>query len=318
MRRRAERAVAAGLPRREAALARGMVLGQDEQIDETTRQDWRDSGLAHLLAVSGQNVMLLVALALPLLALVRRARSHAGSRCSALIALYVPLAGAGPSLQRAGVMGAAGIAAMTLSRPASRWYALLLAAAATLALNPRVSADPGWQLSFAAVAGILALGRPLSAALARAGEELIPVAARRPTPQPPPARRGARRRGTRRSLARLFAGLRTVSRSPSAATLATGPLVAFHFGAVPLAGLLANLLALPAVAPAMWLGMVKAALGLVGAVAPPAQALAGLARPGRPSSARLSREPRRAVRGHPGQPAVLPLHSGSTWARPTS
>ena len=41
-----------------------------------------------------------------------------------LIAVYVPLAGAGPSLQRAGVMGAAGIAAMTLSRPASRWYAL--------------------------------------------------------------------------------------------------------------------------------------------------------------------------------------------------
>ncbi len=58
---------------------------------------------------------------------------------------------------------------MTLSRPASRWYALLLAAAPTLALNPRVSADPGWQLSFAAVAGILALGRRLGAALAQAG-----------------------------------------------------------------------------------------------------------------------------------------------------
>ena len=65
MRARAERGVRAGLPARDAALARGMVLGQDERIDETTRQDWRDSGLSHLLAVSGQNVMLLVALALP-------------------------------------------------------------------------------------------------------------------------------------------------------------------------------------------------------------------------------------------------------------
>ena len=46
MRTRAERGVGAGLPAREAALARGMVLGQDERIDETTRQDWRDSGLA--------------------------------------------------------------------------------------------------------------------------------------------------------------------------------------------------------------------------------------------------------------------------------
>jgi competence protein ComEC len=250
MRRRAERAVAAGLPETEAALARGMVLGQDERIDESTRQDWRDSGLAHLLAVSGQNVMLLVALALPLLAL---ARAGPGARAAALlglVALYVPLAGAGPSLQRAGIMGVAGIAAMTLARPASRWYALLLAAVVTLALNPRMGADPGWQLSFAAVAGILAVGRPLGERLARAGEELM---RERPSP-----------------LARaLVTGLAEAVAITFAATLATAPLVSFHFGAVPVAGLIANLLALPAVAPAMWLGMVKAALGLAGAVFPP-------------------------------------------------
>ena len=266
IRARAEEAVAAGLPPPEAALARGMVLGQDEAIDETTRQDWRDSGLSHLLAVSGQNVMLLVALAMPLLALVRIGPLGRGLALLGLIALYVPLAGAGPSLQRAGVMGAAGVAAMTLSRPASRWYALLLAACATLALNPRVSADPGWQLSFAAVAGILALGRPMARVLARAGEELIPVAARPPSPPSPLAR----------ALVRGFAEGVAIT---VAATVATAPLVAFHFGAVPLMGLLANVLALPAVAPAMWLGMVKAALGLVGAVAPPAGAVAELLGP---------------------------------------
>jgi competence protein ComEC len=64
-----------------------------------------------------------------------------------------------------------------------------------------------------------------------------------------------------------------------AATLATAPLVSFHFGAVPLAGLIANLLALPAVAPAMWLGMVKVALGLVAAVVPAAGGLAELLGP---------------------------------------
>jgi predicted membrane metal-binding protein len=57
MRERAERAVGAGLTSADGALARGMVLGQDEDIDEAVRQDFRDSGLAHLLAVSGQNVM---------------------------------------------------------------------------------------------------------------------------------------------------------------------------------------------------------------------------------------------------------------------
>ncbi|HEX6653572.1 MAG TPA: ComEC/Rec2 family competence protein [Thermoleophilaceae bacterium] len=302
MRRRAQGAVAAGLPPPEAALARGMVLGEDEAIDATTRRDWRDSGLSHLLAVSGQNVMLLVALAMPLLALVRAGPLARGGALLAVIALYVPLAGAGPSLQRAGVMGAAGIAAMTLSRPASRWYALLLAAAVTLALNPRVSADPGWQLSFAAVAGILAVGRPLGAALARSAEELVPLAA---------GPGGARGRSTGssplvRALVRGFAEGVAIT---LAATLATGPLVAFHFGAVPLAGLLANLLALPAVAPAMWLGMVKAALGIAGGVAPPARDVAELLGPlARLPLAYLEALAERCA-GIRGSRLALPLHS---------
>src|SRR3954451_18290983 len=104
--------------------------------------------------------MLLAALALPGLAL---AGVGVKARCAALLALiavYVPLAGAGPSLQRAGVMGAAGVVALASSRPASRSYALLLAAAATLVVNPRAAGDAGWQLSFAAVAGIVWLGPP--------------------------------------------------------------------------------------------------------------------------------------------------------------
>ena len=71
----------------------------------------------------------------------------------ALIAIYVRVTGAGPSIQRAGVMGAAAVVAALADRPRSRWYALLLAACATLAVDPRAAADVGWQLSFAAVVG---------------------------------------------------------------------------------------------------------------------------------------------------------------------
>jgi competence protein ComEC len=290
MRRRAERAVAAGLPEPEAALARGMVLGQDERIDEATRQDWRDSGLAHLLAVSGQNVMLLVALAVPLLALAHVGPRGRGAALLALVALYVPLAGAGPSLQRAGIMGIAGIVAMTLARPASRWYALLLAAAVTLAVNPHVSADPGWQLSFAAVAGILAVGRPLAGMLTDAGGELL-----RERPRP-----------VARALVR---GLAEAVAITVAAALATAPLVSFHFGAVPVAGLIANLLALPAVAPAMWLGMVKAALGIAAIAFPPADSLAELlGPPARLPLAYLERLAERCA-DLPGGRLTLPLDS---------
>ena len=226
----AEQALGNGLPDREEALARGMVLGQDDALDPELRDQFRRSGLAHLVAASGSNVMLLAALALPLAAfagLGLRARLVA---VLGLIAVYVPLAGAGPSIQRAGVMGAAGLVAVLAGRPAARWYALLIAACATLLVNPRARADPGWQLSFAAVIAIMALTPALRDRLRRAGV-------------PRPLAEG---------------GALTI-----AATLGTAPLSAHHFGQVSLAALPANLLALPAVAPVMWLGAIAIAAGMV-------------------------------------------------------
>jgi competence protein ComEC len=234
MRRRAEDAVAGGLPAPKAALARGMVLGQDEAIAEPVRDEFRASGLAHLLAVSGQNVMLLAALALPLLAAAGAGPTARALTLLGLIAVYVPLAGAGPSLQRAGAMGAAGALALAAGRVSSRWYGLLLAAIVTLAVNPRAVGDPGWQLSFVAVVGILLLAPPL-----RKGFAALP---------------------------RLLADGIAIT---VAATIATAPLLAHHFGSVSVAGVLANLLALPVVAPIMWLGMCGAALAQVPAVLPP-------------------------------------------------
>jgi competence protein ComEC len=233
-RRRAQAAASDGLPRPAGALVRGMVLGQDEAIDPAVRQDFRDSGLGHLLAVSGQNVMLLAALVLPLLALAGLPTRARIAAAVVLIAAYVPLAGAGPSLQRAGVMGIASLAALATARPASRAYVLLLAACVTLAVNPRTCADPGWQLSFAAVAGILVLVPPL-----------------------------------RRPLGALPRPLAEGGAVTIAATVATAPLIAHHFGSLPLAGLVANLVALPLVAPIMWLGMLRAGLGAVGMPGPP-------------------------------------------------
>ncbi len=149
----------------------------------------------------------------------------------ALIAIYVPLTGAGPSIMRAGVMGAAGTVAALAGRPASRWYSLLLAAAITLALDPRAWQDVGWQLSFAAVVGIFLLVRPLMRALTRLPE---PLAA-----------------GTALTIA---------------ATVATAPLMSLHFGRVSLVSLLANVAALPAIAPVMWIGMLAAAAAQVSLV----------------------------------------------------
>ena len=232
VRRRAELALERGMPEAEAALARGFVLGQDDRIDSATREDFKRSGLAHLLAVSGQNVVLLCLLAWPLLALAGLTLRARLLMLLALIAVYVPVAGAGASIQRAGVMGAAGLVAALAGTPRSRWYAVLLAAAVTLALNPRVSGDIGWQLSFAAVIGILIWSRRLADGLS-----------------------GGADRGSPRHAVAEGAAV-TV-----AATAATAPLMAHHFDSFSLASLPANLLALPAVAPAMWLGMLSGIAG---------------------------------------------------------
>ena len=62
-------------------------------------------------------------------------------------------------------MGALSVLATLAGRRASRLYGLAVAALVTLAIDPGVAADVGWQLSFAAVLGILALAAPLAAAL---------------------------------------------------------------------------------------------------------------------------------------------------------
>jgi competence protein ComEC len=252
VRDRAEAALGAGTPKAEAALLRGFVLGEDDRIDAATVDDFKRSGLAHLLAVSGENVMLLALLAMPLLALLGVPFAARLMLVLVLIGIYVPVTGAGPSIQRAGVMGAAGIVAALAGRPRSRWYAVLLAAFVTLAVNPRSSGDAGWQLSFAAVIGILLWASGLR-------DVLLPWLATAPA-------RG--RPAWRRALAEGV-GV-TVS-----ATLATAPLMAHDFGAVSVASLPANLLALPAVAPLMWLGMLSALVGQVPWV--PVEPLTGLA-----------------------------------------
>jgi competence protein ComEC len=173
-------------------------------------------------------VALLGLLAMPLLALLGMPLRARLLWIVAAIAVYVPLAGGGPSIVRAGVMGALTLLATFAGRRASRLYTLAIAAIVTLAIDPRIGADIGWQLSFAAVLGILAIARPLRSAIA-----------------------------SRLGSGGLRAPLAEGASVTVAASLATAPLIVFHFGELSTVSLVANLLALPAVAPAMWLGMLS-------------------------------------------------------------
>jgi competence protein ComEC len=256
IRQRAEAGLGEGMPAREAALARGFVLGDDDGVDEATKEDFTRAGLSHLLAVSGENVTLLALLAMPVLGLFGVPLRERLVWVLGLIAVYVPLAGAGPSIQRAGVMGAAGLLATLAGRRASRLFALAVALLVTLAVDPGVAGNVGWQLSFAAVLGILILAAPIrGAVLARLVHGRRPASGSRSS-SPSSGQSTGSASGWRRALAE---GIGVTV----AATLATAPLIAYTFEEISTTTLVANVLALPAVAPAMWLGMVSAAAAQV-------------------------------------------------------
>ncbi|MGB0871781.1 MAG: ComEC/Rec2 family competence protein [Solirubrobacterales bacterium] len=232
IRARSERALAFGLAAEPAALLRGMVLGGDSGIPEPVVEDFRASGLAHVLAVSGQNVLLIVILVRAILIAVGVGWLGRVVVPAILVCVYVPLCGAQASVVRAGVMGLAGLAAIAASRPSSRIYSLLLASIAVLVWNPRATADIGAQLSFCAVLGIMAFTGPVVRWLDRVAPVIPPWAAE--------------------ALAATLG-----------ATLATAPLMAYHFERFSLVSLAVNVLATPLIGMIVWLGSLTAAIGQV-------------------------------------------------------
>lgn len=225
IRNRADRALALGLNPEPAGLLRGMVLGGDAGLSEETAEDFRVAGLSHILAVSGQNVLLIVILVQAILMALDTPRWSRIAIPAVVVLIYVLLCGAQASVVRAGAMGLAGLAAIAASRRSSRIYAVLLAAIVVLIWNPRATADIGAQLSFAAVLGLMAFTRPLTDRLHR-----LPHWA-----------------------AEAFA-------ATASATLATAPLMAFHFGAVSIVSLAANVLGAPLIGPIVWIGSLTAAI----------------------------------------------------------
>ena len=228
--------IAPGLRGDRRGIVEGVVLGDEQSLPDGLRQRFRASGLYHLLAVSGQNVVLVAGGALALAWLLGIPRWLGEVGALGAIATYVLAVGAQPSVIRAGVSGALVSLAWLAARPVDRWHFFLLGALVLLAWNPYTLFDPGFQLSFAAVAAIFVLVPPLARQL-----EGYPVPAK-------------------------LAAVLAVS---TACGVATAPILWLQFHAVPLLTVPANALAAPAVAPLLGLAFATALAGLV---SPPAAA----------------------------------------------
>jgi competence protein ComEC len=222
-----------GLTGERRAVLEGVVLGEDEGLSQQLRDRFRASGLYHLLAVSGGNVLVVAGGTSVLALALGLSRLVAESLALLAIAGYVLAVGPQASVLRAGIAGALGCLAWLSGRERDRWHALLLAAAALLAWNPYTLLDPGFQLSFAAVLAIFRLAPPIRRFL-----EGYPL---------PPR--------TREPIA--------VS---AACGLATAPISWLHFRQIPLVTIPANVAAAPVVAPMLALALLAAVLPSVGPV----------------------------------------------------
>jgi len=149
--------IAPGLDGERRAVLVGIVLGEDEGLSEELQESFKAAGLYHLLAVSGQNVGFLALAVLVLAWLVGISRLPAEAAAICAIVAYVLAVGWQPSVVRAGVAGVLASLAWLVSRPRDRWHFMALGAAVLLAWTPATLFEPGFQLSFAAVAAIFVL-----------------------------------------------------------------------------------------------------------------------------------------------------------------
>lgn len=217
----------------QAPVVRALLIADTHALPGELRDRYARSGLVHLLSISGLHVAIIAGAVVLGLQLFRVRPGPARWLAVVLTGLYIVAIGAPPPALRSGAMLAAGALARALQRPVSPWATLALGAFAPLILDPRTVLDLGYQLSVTGFAALTAAS--LWARQAIPGEL----------------------RGIRRKVL-------TDLMVSTAATLASAPLVAWHFARISIVAPITNLLAAPVVAvmqPALFLAMVLAPTG---------------------------------------------------------
>ncbi len=159
--------IVARLGERTGGIAAAMTTGQEAWLNPDDVDVMRDSGLAHILSISGLHmavvggfafflVRLLVA-AWPWLALRVSGKKVAAVGGLLAVGTYLVVSGAPPPAERAAITASIAFVAILLDRQAITMHALAVAAFVVLLLQPEAIVTPGFQMSFAATAALVAL-----------------------------------------------------------------------------------------------------------------------------------------------------------------
>jgi competence protein ComEC len=215
-----------------APIARGMLLGDKSGLDEETYGAFKDTGMAHVLAVSGLHAGILIAFIYYLLRLLRAGRNLRLILTLVFIAVYTCVTGLSPSIVRASIMACALLLGHHFGRQTDALNYLALAFIVSLVFSPLDLFMAGFQLSFGAVLGILTLGAQVKRAL----DSRLP-----------------------RKLDKVTAA---VSAS-AGATAGTAPLLAASFNRVSFLSILLNIVVIPVASLAIVLVFIAALAGLI-------------------------------------------------------
>ena len=223
------------LPGPAGGVAAALLTGEQSAVDKDITQAMRDSGLAHILSVSGLHIVFVVGLVMglvrygialvPPLALRVNAKKIAAVLALLVALFYTALAGAPVPAQRACAMAGFALIAVLLDRTALSLRLVAWSAVIVLLAAPEALTGASFQMSFAAVIALIA-----------AWEAAAPWRRR--------LHEGAEL-SSQRWLWRLGAGIAASLATTLIASIATGAFAAYHFNRLSLLGVAANMLGVP-------------------------------------------------------------------------
>ncbi len=223
------------LPGPEGGVVAALLTGEQSAVDRNITQAMRDSGLAHILSVSGLHIVFVVGLVMglvrygialvPVLALRIDAKKTAAALAFAAAVFYTALAGAPVPAQRACAMACFALIAVMLDRTALSLRLVAWSAVIVLLVAPESLTGASFQMSFAAVIALIAAWEAAAGWRRRLHERA--------------------EQSQRRWLWRVAAAVGASLATTLVASAATGAFAAYHFNRLSLLGVVANLLGVP-------------------------------------------------------------------------
>jgi len=221
----------------EGELLKGLMIGDRSGISQETREAFVNSGVAHVLAVSGSNVAVVAGIFIFIFGMIRLPGRIRTIAVLAGLVFYMVLTGNQPPVVRATIMAFVFFLARLFQQKSNAYNAMGVAAMVILGLDARQLFDVGFQLSFVAVLSIIYLYPKANAWIS-----LLPDAA-----------------WWQRGLLWLL----RICAVSLVATLGTLPLAAVSFGKVSVIGIAANLFVIPAVELSVVLGFASVCTSVV-------------------------------------------------------